>query len=62
MLALDHRLEGRDLPFELVRTPIAAWLDEKVRRVAIQQYVSILAGRAKIEGIALTSAASPLVQ
>ena len=62
VLALDHRLEGRDLPFELVRTPIAAWLDEKVRRVAIQQYVSILAGRAKIEGIALTSAASPLVQ
>lgn len=62
VVALDHRLEGRDLPFDLVRSRIAAWLDEKVRRVAIQQYVSILAGRARIEGIALTAAASPLVE
>jgi peptidyl-prolyl cis-trans isomerase C len=59
---LDRRIEGQDLPFEIVRPRIAAWLDEKVRRVAIQQYVSILAGRADIQGIDLAGASSPLVQ
>lgn len=62
IVALDRRIEGRDLPFELVRERIAEWLGEKVRRAAIRQYVSILAGRADIEGIDLAGAASPLVQ
>lgn len=62
IVALDRRVEGRDLPFELVRDRIAEWMAEKVRRVAIQQYVSILAGRADIQGIDLAAATSPLVQ
>jgi peptidyl-prolyl cis-trans isomerase C len=62
IVALDRRIEGRDLPFELVRERIAEWMGEKVRRAAIRQYVSILAGRADIEGIDLAGAASPLVQ
>ena len=62
IVALDRRIEGRDLPFELVRDRIAEWMAEKVRRVAIQQYVSILAGRADIQGIDLAAATSPLVQ
>lgn len=62
IVALDRCIEGRDLPFELVRERIAAWMDEKVRRMAIQQYVSILAGRADIQGIDLAAASSPLVQ
>ncbi len=53
VVALDRRIEGRDLPFDLVRSRIAEWLNEKVRRVAIQQYVSILASRARIEGVQL---------
>jgi peptidyl-prolyl cis-trans isomerase C len=62
VVALDRRIEGRELPFEMVRSRIAAWLDEKVRRVAIRQYISILAGRAEITGISFDGNASPLVQ
>ncbi|MGD9802892.1 MAG: peptidylprolyl isomerase [Hyphomicrobiaceae bacterium] len=62
VVALDHRISGRELPFEIVRPRIAAWLDEKVRRVAIRQYIAILAGSAEITGIALDASATPLVQ
>jgi len=62
IVALDRRIEGRDLPFEMVQERIAEWMGEKVRRAAIRQYVSILAGRADIQGIDLDAAASPLVQ
>jgi len=48
---LDRRIDGRDLPFEMVEERIAVWLNEKVRRVAVQQYLTILSERASIEGI-----------
>lgn len=59
---LDRRIAGCEMPLDLVRDRIAAWLDEKVRRVAIRQYIAILAGRAEITGIALDDSATPLVQ
>jgi peptidyl-prolyl cis-trans isomerase C len=62
IVALDRRIEGRDLPFEMVQGRIAEWMGEKVRRAAIRQYVSILAGRADIQGIDLEASTSPLVQ
>jgi peptidyl-prolyl cis-trans isomerase C len=62
IVALDRRIDGRELPFELVRERIAGWMVEKVRRAAIRQYVSILAGRADIQGIELAASPSPLVQ
>lgn len=62
VVRLDHRIEGRALPFEMVRARIAAYLDESVRRRALQQYVSVLAGRATVVGIDLAPAAGPLVQ
>ncbi len=62
VLAVDRRIEGRNLPFEAVHPRIAAWLDEKVRRTAIRQYISLLAGRAEITGVALDGASSPLMQ
>lgn len=62
VVALDRRIEGRDLEFEMVRDRIAGWMVEKVHRMAIRQYVSILAGRADIQGIDLESSVSPLVQ
>lgn len=62
IVALDRRIEGCDLPFELVQGRIAEWMGEKVRRAAIRQYVSILAGRADIQGIDLATSTSPLVQ
>lgn len=62
VIRVDRRIDGRDLPFEMVRSRIAHWLDEKVRRVAIRQYIEILAGRAEITGIAFDASSSPLVQ
>lgn len=62
VVTLDRRITGRTLPFELVRERIAGWLNEKVRRQAIRQYISILAGKAEIAGIELASTATPLVQ
>lgn len=62
IVRVERRIEGRELPFEMVQERIAAWLDEKVRRTAIQQYISILAGRANIIGIEITASPSPLVQ
>lgn len=53
---------GRDLPFEAMRPSIAAWLREASWRRALRQYLSILAGRARIEGCALAAADGPLVQ
>lgn len=51
IVAVDRRIDGRELPFELVDARIAEWLNEKVRRTAIRQYISILAGRAAIAGV-----------
>jgi peptidyl-prolyl cis-trans isomerase C len=54
---------GRDLPFEAMRERIAGHLRGTSWRRAVHQYISILAGRARIEGVALSAAAdSPLVQ
>ena len=61
VVRLDRRIEGRDLPFEMVRERIAEYLDETVRRRALQQYISILAGRATITGVDL-AASGLLVQ
>lgn len=62
VVRLDRRIEGRQLPFEAVRARIAAYLSDMVERKALAQYVSILAGRADISGLALAAAPSPLVQ
>lgn len=62
IVRLERRVDGQTLPFELVQARIAAYLDEAVRRRALRQYVSILAGRATLTGVDLASAAGPLVQ
>ena len=62
VVRLDRRIEGRALPFEMVRARIAEYLDESVRRRALRQYVSVLAGRAVVTGVDLAPAAGPLVR
>lgn len=62
VVRFDRRIEGRELPFEMVRERIADYLDEMVRRRALQQYVSVLAGRGVVTGVDLAPAAGPLVQ
>lgn len=62
VVRLDRRIEGRQLPFEAVHARIAAYLADTVERKALAQYLSLLAGRANIAGIALAASISPLVQ
>lgn len=59
---VSHRHEGRQLPFDLVHERIADYLAERVRRTAIRQYISLLAGRAVITGIELAASPTPLLQ
>jgi peptidyl-prolyl cis-trans isomerase C len=62
IVRLDRRIDGEMLPFDLVRVRIADYLDEAVHRRALQQYLSILAGRAQVTGVDLGAANGPLVQ
>lgn len=62
VLRLDRRERGRELPLEQVRDLIAGYLRESVRRRAVSQYLRLLLAGARIEGLDLDSADSPLVQ
>lgn len=62
VVRVERRIDGVNMPFELVKDRISAYLAERVRRTAIRQYISLLAGRASIEGIDLEAATSPLLQ
>jgi peptidyl-prolyl cis-trans isomerase C len=62
VVRLDRRIDGRDLPFELVRARIAEYLDESVQCRALAQYVTVLAGRSAVTGVEFGAATGPLVQ
>ena len=57
-----RKVEGRSLAFEDVRGRLAAWLEDSSRRRAVHQYLRQLVGGARIEGIPMEGAESPLVQ
>jgi peptidyl-prolyl cis-trans isomerase C len=57
-----RRLDGTLLPFEAVKAQIAAWLATAALQRGIHQYLQILVGRARIEGVTLEGSTSPLVQ
>lgn len=56
------REPGRAIPFEQVRERIAGELAQRSRAAALHQYIRVLAGRARVEGVELEAAASPLLQ
>jgi peptidyl-prolyl cis-trans isomerase C len=62
IVAVDKSIPGEMLPFEAARDQIAVRLGAGVEARALRQYVSILAGRAKIVGAELARADTPLVQ
>lgn len=62
LILLERRIEGEQLPFEVVAQRIAAWLEAASWSRAVSQYIGILAGQAAISGIALNAADGPLVQ
>ncbi len=57
-----ERRSGRQPDYEEVRERIAALLTMQSRARALHQYMSLLVGRAQVEGIELEGADSPLVQ
>lgn len=59
---IDQRIEGRQLPFELVRETIRGDLAERVWNKAVVQYLETLIGEADIDGIVLRGATSALLQ
>lgn len=62
IINLHRKVDGRELPFSLVKEQIAEYLQTRAWNQAVHQYISILAGRAELRGIELDAAASPLVQ
>lgn len=54
--------EGNIVLFEYVQPTIAAYLKETSWQTAVKQYLKVLAGKARIAGIYLEGADSPLVQ
>ncbi|AOJ83846.1 peptidylprolyl isomerase [Burkholderia savannae] len=62
IVRIERRVPGDPVPFDAVAADIAAFLAERVRHKAIQQYVTILASGARIEGVAFGDANGPLVQ
>ncbi|MGH7189959.1 MAG: peptidylprolyl isomerase [Acetobacteraceae bacterium] len=62
IVAVDRRVPGEMVPFEVARPRIAEQLTQSVQSRALRQYVALLAGEAEIVGVALDAALSPLVQ
>lgn len=62
IVLVERRLPGRQLDFEVVRDAIASHLTARVQAQALRQYVRVLAGKAKIDGVDLDASASPLLQ
>ena len=56
IIRLDRKIDGVELPFELVADRIADYLGESVRRRAVAQYIARLVSDAEVTGIALQGA------
>lgn len=59
---VDHKEDGKQLPYEAVKLRIQDYLNKKVERKAIAQYIQLLIADAKIEGFDFNVSSSPLVQ
>jgi len=57
-----RKIERTPLPFEAVYGRIAAWLEASSWSLAVSQYITLLAGKAEIQGINILSAQGSPVQ
>lgn len=53
VVLVERRIDGVELPFDMVHDRIADWLGERARNLAIRHYITVLARRADIEGVSL---------
>ena len=51
IIRLDRHIRGDLLPFELVHKRIESYLGERSRRLAVAQYIALLADRAELVGV-----------
>jgi peptidyl-prolyl cis-trans isomerase C len=59
---IHRKVDGQQMPLEHVESKIKVYLDEKVRRKAIAQYIELLIADANITGFEFDVTDSPLVQ
>ena len=59
IVAIDRRIPGKRLPFDMVRDQIAECLRAMVEEKALRQYISVLAGKASIQGANLNGTEVP---
>lgn len=59
---INRKVDGQQMPLEHVESKIKVYLDEKVRRKAIAQYIELLISDADIKGFEFDVTNSPLVQ
>ncbi len=62
VLEVLERDPGRQAPFEEVQERLLAVLAQQSQARAMHQYIRVLAGQARVEGVDLEAASSPLVQ
>ncbi|MFC4159062.1 peptidylprolyl isomerase [Chitinimonas lacunae] len=62
IIRVVRRIDGHLLPYEQVADPIANALHASSIDAAWRQYTQLLVGRARVQGIELAGASSPLVQ
>lgn len=62
IVCVARRVPGRTVDFETAQPVVAARLRERVSAKAAEQYVRVLAARARISGVDLGAADSPLLQ
>lgn len=62
LVFVDQRIEGEQLPYEVVAGSIRAELNQRVWQIGVSQYLQNLVGAANIEGILMQGAETPLMQ
>lgn len=62
IIRLDRKIDGEELPFDLVENRIAGWLEASAWSKAVSQFIAVLAADATITGIDVTGADGPLLQ
>ena len=62
LVFVDQRIEGEQLPYEVVSGSIRAELNQRVWQIGVSQYLQNLVGAANIDGIHMQGADTPLMQ
>ena len=59
---ISRKVSGKELPYSMVETKIKQFLNDKVHRKAVAQYIQHLIGEADIQGFNFNPENSPLMQ